>query len=173
MKPPLIILTGFMGAGKTVYGRALAEALDWVFTDLDEVIAREAGEPVADIIQNQGEARFRELESQVLRSLEWNEPTVLAAGGGAPLREVNREWMRENGLVVYLKPGIDILCQRLEKETDQRPLLEDARKKHLRALVREMLKQREPDYLKGDWVIDPVHLPPAELARHVSAYYSR
>lgn len=98
-----VFLVGFMGSGKSTVGRMVAGSLGVRFVDLDAVIESAAGEPIPQIFSNQGEEAFRDLESEALESLEGEEPSVVACGGGVVLRDSNRGVLKRLGTVVYLK----------------------------------------------------------------------
>ncbi|MBR6424318.1 MAG: shikimate kinase, partial [Bacteroidales bacterium] len=98
----IVALTGFMASGKTTFGRAAAALIGWRFVDLDEVIAARYGTP-AEIFASQGEAAFRNIESQVLvETLSSKEDTVLALGGGTVLRPENLQLIKENATLIWL-----------------------------------------------------------------------
>jgi len=90
-----VALIGFMGSGKTTVGRLLAARLGYAFLDLDQWLERKQGRSVRQIFQSQGEEAFRELETAALRKLASRRRLVIAAGGGAPVRESNRPFFRE------------------------------------------------------------------------------
>lgn len=148
-----LYLVGMMGAGKSTVGRLLAERLGWPFLDLDSVIEAEAGMAVPAIFATEGEAAFRERETELLARIAsgWRpegvgaqQPVVVATGGGAVLREVNRERMRVTGLVVWLEADPDLLVERTVAEgVAKRPLLADA---DPGSKLTELLARRAPLY---------------------------
>src|SRR5262245_24595292 len=97
-----IVLTGFMGTGKTAVGRHLAAELRVPFVDADMMIVKRAGKPIKDIFAQDGEAAFRSLESAVLAEISRQDRTVIATGGGALLHDPNREVLKKNGILVCL-----------------------------------------------------------------------
>ncbi len=117
-----IYLTGFMGAGKTSVGRALAQKLGWDFVDLDFQIEDSSKESIEDIFSSAGEQEFRKRETQQLRQLN-QENIVIATGGGAFIH--NHDWMLQNGMVVYLEVPFEVLVSRIGAETS-RPLWKNA-----------------------------------------------
>jgi shikimate kinase len=118
-----IYLTGFMGAGKTMVGRVVAQKLGWEFIDLDYQIEHTSGESIESIFETGGESEFRERESEILRSIN-KDPVVISTGGGCFI--YNRDWMLNNGKVVYLKVPFDALVTRIGAETS-RPLWRNAK----------------------------------------------
>jgi shikimate kinase len=118
-----IYLTGFMGAGKTMVGRALAQKLNCDFEDLDYQIEHTSGVSIESIFETGGESEFRKRESEILRSIN-KDPAVISTGGGCFI--YNRDWMLSNGKVVYLKVPFDTLATRIGAETS-RPLWRNAK----------------------------------------------
>src|SRR5262245_57732530 len=109
--PRNIILTGFMGSGKSTVGRRLAARLGWRFADLDRLVERRAGLPVAEIFRRRGERAFRRLEHRVIRSLRRKRGWVVAAGGGAPVYRPSRAALRAAGLRVWMRAPVGVLAR--------------------------------------------------------------
>lgn len=137
-----ISLIGMPGGGKSTVGRQLARHLGLAFHDSDHEIESVVGMPVKDFFAQHGEAAFRDLEQEAIDSLTQGKPCVLATGGGAVLREANREALRQRTTVVYLRSTPEELFRRLRHDT-QRPLLQVA--DPLRRL-RELFRERDPLY---------------------------
>ncbi|MEW6703541.1 MAG: shikimate kinase [Pseudomonadota bacterium] len=141
---PCIALIGMPGGGKSTVGRQLARHLGWKFVDSDTEIERRLGCSIRSYFDSHGEAAFRDVEEQVLRELTEgaSHPAVLATGGGAVLRETNRERLREAGAVVYLRSTPEELFRRLRHDK-QRPLLQvgDPLRK-----LRQLYQERDPLY---------------------------
>src|SRR4029077_9160102 len=114
---------GFMGSGKSTVGPYLAQRMERPFVDLDDVIEADAGRTVAEIFSSEGEAGFREREPRCLqRALEARD-SVVAVGGGAPMRDADWVRIRDGHRVVAMIAGPDGLARRLNGSTD-RPLLQ-------------------------------------------------
>ena len=139
---PNVYLIGLMGAGKSTVGRILAQALQRDFVDSDDEIIARTGTTIGTIFEIEGEAGFREREARVIADLTKRHDLVLATGGGAVLREANRDLLRERTKVIYLRVQPDELFRRLRHDT-QRPLLQvdDPKTK----LV-DLFEQRDPIY---------------------------
>ncbi|MEM9930634.1 MAG: shikimate kinase, partial [Bacteroidota bacterium] len=117
-------MTGFMGAGKSWTGRRLASRLNLPFTDLDEVIERNAGKTISAIFAEEGEAAFRRLETEALRATASAPALIVATGGGAPCFHNNMDWMNANGVTVFIDPTPSVLISRLTAGRAHRPLLQ-------------------------------------------------
>ena len=142
---PCVVLIGFMGAGKTTVGRALAERLHWNFLDLDDLIEQREHMTVAEIFASSGEAAFRRIESAALTALlqdrKAGSDLVLALGGGAFVQKQNRDALISAGAItVLLEAPVDELRRRCHAELKVRPLAQqDAR-------FNELYAARRPDY---------------------------
>jgi shikimate kinase len=130
------------GSGKTTVGRQLARRLGLPFFDSDHVIEERLGCSIRDYFAREGEAAFRDLEQQVLAELAQGPKAVIATGGGAVLREANRECLRAAGPVVYLRSSPEELFRRLRHDTT-RPLLQVG---DPLAKLRELYAHRDPLY---------------------------
>jgi shikimate kinase len=117
-----IVLTGFMGTGKTTVGRRLAEDLRVPLLDVDASIEKEAGRSIRDIFEKEGEAHFRSLESQAIVRLCQNDRVVISTGGGALLYPENRDVLKKNGFIVCLSARAGTVLERLMDDMT-RPLL--------------------------------------------------
>lgn len=121
-----VFLVGFMGAGKTSVGRALAAILGWKFEDLDDRIAATEGRPIAQIFAERGEAGFRESERKALRSALRDVPAtglVMALGGGAFVSEENSALLAAPGFVtVFLNAPVEELFRRCDEQRVARPM---------------------------------------------------
>ena len=145
--PLTLSLVGMPGGGKSTVGRLLARQLNMTFVDSDAEIEKDlGGESIKDYFAREGEASFRDLESQVIARLldqaRSGQEMILATGGGAVLREINRDRLRAHSTVVYLRSSPEELFRRLRHDT-QRPLLQVA---NPLAKLRELYGQRDPLY---------------------------
>ena len=117
-----LVLTGFMGTGKSTIGRLVAARLSRPFIDMDEAIEQQAGQTIPEIFNSQGEAAFRRLESQVCAELAARDGLVIATGGGALVNPTNRALMEQSGLIICLTATSEALLERLAGNGN-RPLL--------------------------------------------------
>lgn len=131
-----VFFVGFMGAGKTSVSRRLARLCGISSIDMDSYIERRDGRRIRDIFAEDGEERFREMETQVLRELSQGEPVLVSCGGGVVLRPENRDILREGGFTVFLKVDPAEARSRIS-DPSTRPLLGDveaARKRNAERL---------------------------------------
>ncbi len=117
-----VILTGFMGTGKSSVGRLLARALGWQFVDTDDLIVQKAGKPIKDIFDQDGEAAFRGMEREAVRDVARLDHHVIATGGGMVVDQGNLDTLQGAGLVVLLEASPGVIHQRTRHWND-RPLL--------------------------------------------------
>lgn len=162
-----VVLTGFMGVGKTATGRALSELLGWAFVDLDEAIERAAGKTVGVIFAEDGEEAFRELETTLLRDLLRSERFVLASGGGLLLRNENRVLLQA-ALVVNLDAPVEECLARVRRSTTVRPLLVVAEPE---AEARKLYEARREHYEAVTHRVDTCGKSPAEVAREIASRF--
>lgn len=158
-----IVLVGFMGAGKTSVGRALAERLGCRFVDLDDLIVARAGKPVAAIFAESGETCFRQAEARELALLlaETTGPLVLSLGGGAFVAEANRAALRRaRAVAVHLAAPLEELRRRIG-DAPERPLAHDAEK------FRLLFEERRQAYALADLTIETLDKAVDEVAAEV------
>lgn len=138
-----IILIGFMGSGKTTFGRWITRTHNMEFLDTDEYIENKYNKLIKDIFRDSGEETFRDMETQAIKELaQVCDNCVISVGGGLPVREVNRSLLKELGIVVYLEASVDELVKRLSKDTS-RPLLAGG---NLREKIESLMTAREALY---------------------------
>lgn len=147
-----IILIGFMGSGKTGVGRQLAGRIGYFFKDTDEMIVAKENMDIQGIFHSYGEAHFRDLETSLLETIVGNiDKTVLATGGGIPIRDRNVNLLHIMGHVIYLRTSKKTIIDRLSGDTS-RPLLKG---EDLSVKVERLLSSRAPIYERAaDIIID-------------------
>ena len=144
-----LYLIGMMGSGKTSTGRPLAERLDYGFVDADAVIEQAAGCTIPEIFERDGEAEFRELESQVMSAICQRHSLVVATGGGVVTQRKN--WgLLHSGIVIWLDVMRDQLLARLRADATERPLLQTPDPE---AALDDLLAQRKPLYAEADLTV--------------------
>lgn len=149
-----IFLVGFMGAGKTTLGRALAKATGLSFIDLDIHIEDRYHKSVRELFEAYGEAEFRNLERQNLLEVAAFENVIISTGGGAPCFFDNMEQMNKVGKTVFLKVSEEVLFKRLSVAKHNRPLLARKNEDELRTFIQQSLASRMPHYAKAQYTFD-------------------
>ena len=147
-------LIGFMGSGKSYWGKKWADDFGLKWFDLDDEIEKVVGCSIADFFREKGEVAFRKKEKEVLHSFRKKDHFILSCGGGTPCYFNNMKWMNRNGIVIYLKSHPSELAQRLFSEKENRPLLKDVPNAQLEQFIEQKLNERNPDYQKAFY-----HLP--------------
>lgn len=149
-----IILIGYMCAGKTTIGKALAKRLGRTFYDLDWYVEERFHKRIPQIFAEEGEARFRNLECRMLHEVAEFEDIVLACGGGTPCFYDNMDYMNAVAETVYLKASTETLCRHVAMSRGERPLLKGKTDEELRSFIDSQLAQRAPYYEKAQHIID-------------------
>jgi shikimate kinase len=150
-----VFLIGFMGSGKTHWGRQLASKLQIPFFDLDELISQGENKSIAEIFSESGEEYFRMRERETLSSIIEEYPSVvLSTGGGTPCFFNNIEKMKKYGIVVWLNTYLEIILQRLMKEKEKRPLIREIPDEELKTYIIRKLNKRRMYYELANVVLD-------------------
>jgi len=155
-----IVLTGFMGTGKTTVGKILAKKLNRPFFDTDTMIEDQLSASISEIFKSLGEKQFREYESQVIKLMSSMDGCVISCGGGVVLNKSNVDLLRKNGIIVNLFASPQNIFKRVHYE-DTRPLL----KKLLNPLegIKQMLEDRKTAYNNCDIAVNTDDLTPEQV----------
>ena len=161
-----IALIGFMGAGKSAAGRALAAKLHMAFIDLDSLIEEKAGRSIAGIFTRDGEPAFRRMEAEITKQAAAKEKAVIACGGGIVLQQNNIDLISKSSVIVYLAAEPSVLLRRVLRSRERRPLLEVT---DPASTIDDLLKYRRPLYEKAaDIIIDTSQLDISGVAGRIS-----
>ncbi|WP_326994100.1 shikimate kinase [Chitinophaga sp. 212800010-3] len=148
-----IYLLGFMGAGKSYWGKQLADHWQLPYYDLDEVIVEAEEMAVADIFATKGEDYFREKESMLLRELSRQDKFLISCGGGTPCFQDNMDFMNAHGNTIWLNPSIATMVERLQRKKHKRPLIAGLEDEDLASFVEKKLAERLPFYQQSKHII--------------------
>jgi len=160
-----IAVYGFMGVGKTTIGKLLAERIGYDFIDMDIEIEKRTGTTISEIFRKQGEAKFRQLESELVKELAEKNKLVIACGGGALANKENAETMKGSARMVYLTASIPEIIKRTRRDND-RPLLDVPDPLQTASIL---LEKREPIYrMYAEIIIDTTELTPVEVVERIS-----
>lgn len=160
---PSIYLIGFMGSGKSTVAAVLGLLLQRPVVDLDMLIVTRSRRSIATLFRDQGEAHFRQLETEALRSLSAATACIVATGGGIVGSAENWRLMRENGVIVYLQARWETLQPRLQR-SDERPLANPEQGWDAAYLL---LQQRLPLYAQADFTVVTDGLTPTQVAEQI------
>ena len=138
-----IFLIGFMGSGKTHWGKLWSVKSGMQFFDLDEIIEQQEKRSVAEIFEQRGETYFRQAETATLKTFSKRANCIIACGGGTPCFNNNMQWMNENGTTVYLSATANDIFKRVITEQDKRPLIKNFSKDELIRFIETKLKERD------------------------------
>lgn len=170
--PRRVVLVGFMAAGKSTTGRALARRLGYVFVDLDEEVERSAGRTIPEIFREGGEEAFREREAEVTRRLDTmpdEKGMVIAAGGGWMARpELRDRW--DDAVRVWLRVRPETVLRRLDGDRASRPMLDPDDPE---TSVRRLLAGRRDSYARAELAVETDDLSPDEVAARVELLLRR
>jgi shikimate kinase len=155
---------GFMGTGKSAVGKILAGRLGWTFLDTDEMIEKQTGTTISQIFAKAGEPSFRDMETKTIRLVSVMDKTVIATGGGAPLRQENVRELEKKGLTVCLQARPETIMERLKDEVDKRPLLKGG-DPFLK--VQKILDDRREAYSRAKHSIPTDGLTPEQVAEKI------
>ena len=156
------------GSGKTTLGKKLATALEYTFTDLDEQVVIAAGMSIADLFATQGEATFRQTESQVLRETATLKNAVVSTGGGVPCFFDNMDFINAHGLSLWLDLPIALLASRIAESNTVRPMFAGKTLPEMMQLLEEKARERLPFYSRAALHLSAEELLLPELLKKIS-----
>lgn len=159
-----IVLTGFMGTGKTSVGREISRKLGYRFIDTDVLIEEREGCAISIIFKEKGENYFRKLEEDVIEDVSKEKNVVIATGGGVIKNRNNVENLRRKGIIIWLKASPEIILKRIMTEGGKRPLLEV--KEPLNE-INKLLNERRELYKQGDTYVDTDYITSEETAEEI------
>lgn len=154
----LIFLVGFMGCGKTSWGRKLAAGLGYDFIDLDHALEAKVGSTVAEYFASHGEDSFRKLECEILKTTDYPQNTVISTGGGLPCFFNNMDWMNSQGRTLYIQLSPKALGNRLENAKTPRPVLQGKKGDELVEFIEHKLAEREDFYLQATHTVSGIDM---------------
>ena len=149
-----IFLLGFMGCGKTTFGKKLAKHIGWDYIDLDNYIEEKEGKSIPTIFKENGETYFRTLETKFLKELTSLHSCVISCGGGTPCFNDNMNEILEKGASVYMKLSAHILNERLKLEKSKRPLIAEMSNTKMFEFIQKKLKERVKYYERAKFTFD-------------------
>jgi len=166
-----IVLTGFMGTGKTVTGQLLADKLKMLFIDTDKEVEAATGLDPSEIFRRYGEKHFRAEEGLAVARVAQLEGCVIATGGGVVLNADNMANLRRKGVIILLEARPEMIAGRVSR-IDNRPLLSGSQKQQQQLLERieSLVRQRAPYYGDHDFRVDTSEMSPEQVMAEILAY---
>jgi shikimate kinase len=147
-------LIGFMGSGKSYWGKKWSEVSKLPHIDLDAEIEKAEGRSIKQIFDEEGEEAFRKIERKVLRSFLKKDNYIMSCGGGTPCYYDNLRRMNHRGITIYLKSSAETLARRLRDEKEARPLIKDVPDELLVDFIRQKLDVRRDYYTQCIYHLD-------------------
>ncbi len=141
-----VFIIGFMGAGKSHWGRIWADVSGMSFFDLDELIELDEQLTIDQIFEKKGEPYFRQREAALLHSLLDYDNCIIACGGGTPCFNDNMKWMNDHAFTVFIKASPMVLLENMLDEIEKRPIFKHINKEELLTFIRVKLKERDSFY---------------------------
>ncbi|MFZ9662158.1 MAG: shikimate kinase [Chitinophagaceae bacterium] len=165
-----IFLIGFMGSGKSTWGKKLGEMMGMKFVDLDTVIEERTNMDINGIFRMKGESFFRKIEAVCLRLLAKEDNMIIACGGGTPCFHDNISEMNSSGITVWLNTPKNVIASRLLDEAEHRPLVRDLNPEQLTEFIEDKLEERMQYYGLAQIVVDTTISTPEELYHQLSKH---
>ena len=164
-----IFLIGFMGCGKTHWGKKLSNRLEVPFFDLDKAIEEKEEQSITALFEEKGEEYFRLLEKEVLYLLvESHDSFVMACGGGTPCFYNNIDYMNKQGTTVWINCSSECLFDRLHQEKEKRPLIKDLDEEQLKTFIQKKIGDRRIFYQQADVIITEDEVSLEKIMERVS-----
>ena len=155
-----IFIIGFMGSGKTTYGKQLASLLAYNFIDTDKEVEKISGQNISHIFSQFGENYFRKTETDILEKILKKDNVVVATGGGTPIFNNNINKMNKVGVTLFLKMEHNTLFERLLLEKDNRPLIKGKNSEELKNFIINENKKRLVFYRQAKYIVNPEFYKP-------------
>ena len=164
-----LVLTGFMGTGKTSIGKLLAEKLGRAFVDLDQKIEQDTGMTIPQIFEKYGEKYFRELEKNAVKEVAERKNLVIATGGGTVKDEENISLLKNSGVMVCLTTEPEEIFRRTERR-GERPVLDAGDEDRLNT-IKKLLAQRQKFYAQADYTVDTTEWSPLQIMNDICKHF--
>lgn len=166
-------LIGYMGSGKTTYGKLLAKSLKLTFVDIDVFIETKQNKSIKQLFDEIGEDGFRKMEREALHEVAEFEDVIIATGGGTPCFFDNMEYMNAHGKTIYLRTSVRELRDRLKMSKTKRPLIINKDLRELETYIADQLEKREGFYMKSNYILDTDDLNPNNIHSHFEELLER
>ena len=167
-----IFLIGMMGSGKSYWLKQMAKWTKSVGYDLDALIEMNEEKTIPEIFNEDGEAYFRKAESKILRWFKEKKKYVIATGGGTACFQENMDFMKKEGVVIWLDESVEVLVNRLSVEKANRPLIANLSDNELAAFLEQKLVERYPFYKQADYRLTSDQINESRLKKLIQNHAS-
>ena len=167
-----IFLIGMMGSGKSYWTGKIAKWIKSGAYDLEDLIEMNEEKTIVEIFEEDGEEYFRKLESKILKWFKEKKKFVLATGGGTPCIQNNMDWMKKEGVVIWLDESIEVLLTRLKPEQDHRPLIAGMDEKNLSQFLQNKILERTPFYQQAHYRLKHGEITDAAIKKIIQQHAS-
>ena len=167
-----IFLIGMMGSGKSYWTKKISKWIKSGGYDLDALIEMNEEKTITEIFAEDGEDYFRKAESKILKWFKEKKKYVLATGGGTPCNQENMDWMKKEGLVIWLDESIEVLVTRLAPEKEHRPLIASLNNDQLASFIQGKLLERTPFYQQAHYRLSADQISEAGLKKIIQKHAS-
>ena len=167
-----IFLIGLMGAGKSYWAKKMSKWIKSAGYVLDALIDMNEEKTIAEIFAEDGEEYFRKTETKLLKWFKEKKKYVLATGGGAPCFNENMQWMKKEGIVIWLDESVEVLVQRLITEKEHRPLIAKLNEQQIAAFLEEQLVNRFSFYQQANYRVTSTQINESELKKIIMKHAS-
>jgi shikimate kinase len=167
-----IFLIGMMGSGKSYWAKKIAKWNKCVGYDLDDIIEMNEEKTIPEIFSEDGEDAFRKTEAKIIRWFKEKKKFVIATGGGTPCFHDNMNWMKKEGVVIWLDESIEVLVSRLTAQKAQRPLIANLDDNEIAKFIQEKLVERNPIYQQANYRLTSDEIKEANLKKLILKHVS-
>lgn len=167
-----IFLIGMMGSGKSHWTKKISKWIKSAGYDLDDLIEMNEEKTIAEIFSEDGEEYFRKTEAKILRWFKEKKKYVLATGGGTPCIQENIDWMKKEGVVIWLDESIELIVSRLASEKEKRPLVASLKDSELAGFIQGKLLERTPFYQQAHYRLSGDEITEAALKKIIQKHVS-
>lgn len=167
-----IFFIGLMGAGKSYWSKKVSKWIKSAGYDLDALIEMNEEKTIAEIFAEDGEDYFRKTETKLLKWFKEKKKYVLATGGGTPCFNENMQWMKKEGIVIWLDESMEVLVERLLKEKEHRPLIAKLNEKQIGTFLEEQLTNRFSFYQQANYRVSSAQITESELKKIILKHAS-
>jgi shikimate kinase len=167
-----IFLIGMMGSGKSFWTQQIAKWIKSGGYDLDALIEMNEEKTISEIFSEDGEEYFRKAESKILKWFKEKKKYVLATGGGTPCLQDNMDWMKKEGIVIWLDESIEVLVSRLSEGKAHRPLIASLNDSEIAGFIQSKLLERTPYYQQAQYRLSGEQITEAALKKIIKNHVS-